>query len=103
MSARRRREQAAGSGVIFDGRGNIVTSNHVIEGASQIDVVIADGRRSRATVVGTDPKQVRPFRDAAIERRFHAGIDEQLRAHDSPQEMYARYGVRTEEPAPAGA
>ena len=53
--------------------------------------------------LATDPKQVRPFRDAVLERRFHAGIDEQLRAHDAPQEMYARFGVRNEEPAPAGA
>ena len=30
--------------------------------------------------LATDPKQIRPFRDAVLERRFHAGIDEQLRA-----------------------
>lgn len=51
-----RRRQASGSGVILDARGHIVTSNHVLEGASQIHVVLADGRRVRAELVGSDPK-----------------------------------------------
>ena len=46
--------------------------------------------------LASDPKQLAPFRDAAIERRFHAGITRELRAHDAPTEIYARYDIRTE-------
>jgi hypothetical protein len=43
--------------------------------------------------LATDPRQARPFRDAEIERRFHAGIAKALKAHDAPPEIYTRYGV----------
>ena len=46
--------------------------------------------------LATDPKQMRPFRDAAIEQRFHAGIASVLRAHDAPPEFYRRYGVQAD-------
>jgi 2-alkenal reductase len=45
----------AGSGFIWDGAGHIVTNNHVVEGASEIGVVLDDGRRIPARVVGTAP------------------------------------------------
>lgn len=45
--------QAAGSGVIVSEDGYIVTNNHVISGASQIDVVLATGNNYRAEVIGT--------------------------------------------------
>ena len=44
-----------GSGVIVSPEGYILTNNHVIEGASEIEVMLADRRRARATVIGTDP------------------------------------------------
>jgi serine protease DegS len=44
-----------GSGVIVDGAGHIVTNNHVIACAQQINVLLADGRTEAATVVGADP------------------------------------------------
>jgi S1-C subfamily serine protease len=44
-----------GSGVVIDRQGHILTNNHVIEGASQIDVTLGDGTAARAQVVGTDP------------------------------------------------
>lgn len=44
----------SGSGVIIDTQGFIVTNNHVIENASQIDVSLGDGRKARATLVGFD-------------------------------------------------
>jgi arylsulfatase A-like enzyme len=40
-----------------------------------------------------DPKQLRPFRDAAIEGRFKATIAAVFAAHDAPPEIYARYGL----------
>ena len=47
---------SAGSGVIIDARGYILTNNHVVEDASEINVTFHDGREAPATVVGTDPK-----------------------------------------------
>ena len=45
-----------GSGVIVSEAGYILTNNHVIEEADQIEVVLNDGRRSTAQVIGTDPE-----------------------------------------------
>ncbi len=43
-----------GSGVLISSRGYILTNNHVIEGADEILVKLADGRKVKAEVVGTD-------------------------------------------------
>lgn len=45
-----------GSGVIVSPEGYLLTNNHVIEGADEIEVQLLDGRRARAKVVGTDPE-----------------------------------------------
>lgn len=45
-----------GSGVIVSREGYLLTNNHVIEGADDIEVMLADGRQSRARLVGTDPE-----------------------------------------------
>jgi S1-C subfamily serine protease len=45
--------EGSGSGVVLDLAGNILTSLHVVEGASEIEVIFADGTRSAATVAGT--------------------------------------------------
>jgi serine protease Do len=53
----RERTQAVeglGSGVIIEPNGTILTNEHVIRGASQIHVILADGRRLDADVVGSD-------------------------------------------------
>ena len=44
-----------GSGVIVSPQGHILTNNHVIEDADDIEVVLTDGRRAAAKVIGTDP------------------------------------------------
>lgn len=44
-----------GSGTIIDRRGYIVTNNHVIEGAKQIQVELYDGMLLPAQLIGTDP------------------------------------------------
>ena len=45
--------EGSGSGVVLDQTGNILTSLHVVQGASEIEVVFADGSTSKATVAGT--------------------------------------------------
>jgi len=51
-----RPDQSAGSGVVLDPNGYIVTNNHVVEGATQITVTLSDRREFPAKVIGTDPK-----------------------------------------------
>jgi len=45
-----------GSGVIVSSEGYILTNFHVIDGADAIEVGLADGRKTAATLVGTDPE-----------------------------------------------
>jgi serine protease DegS len=52
---RERIENSLGSGVIVDSKGYIVTNNHVIADADEISVVLNDGKKLVAQVVGTDP------------------------------------------------
>ena len=47
-------ERGSGSGVIIDSRGYIVTNYHVIDGASEIIVTLADGEKVEAKLVGAD-------------------------------------------------
>ena len=47
-------ERGYGSGVIYDKSGLIVTNNHVVEGASELVVSLADGRSAQGKVLGTD-------------------------------------------------
>ncbi len=48
--------QGAGSGVIWNDDGVIVTNNHVVEGADELTVVLLSGERLRATLRATDPQ-----------------------------------------------
>ncbi len=45
----------SGSGVIVSSEGYIVTNNHVIEGASEIEVILNDNSKYSAKLIGTDP------------------------------------------------
>jgi Do/DeqQ family serine protease len=45
-----------GSGVIISPDGYILTNNHVVEGADEIEVTLTDGRRTQAKIIGTDPE-----------------------------------------------
>lgn len=49
-------ETSLGSGVIVSDAGHVLTSNHVIEGAQRIRILLSDGRNALATIVGTDPE-----------------------------------------------
>ena len=46
---------ALGSGFIWDTKGDIVTNNHVVDGATKIEVTFSDGTTVPATIVGQDP------------------------------------------------
>jgi serine protease DegQ len=48
-------QQGLGSGVIVSPEGYILTNNHVIEGAQEIEITLSDSRRAIAKVIGTDP------------------------------------------------
>ncbi len=48
-------DKGVGSGVIFDSNGYIATNNHVVEGAQEISVSLADGRVLNGRVLGADP------------------------------------------------
>jgi len=53
---RERVQQSLGSGVVVDAaKGYILTNNHVVDGADDIAVTLADGRTLKAKVLGTDP------------------------------------------------
>jgi serine protease DegQ len=49
-------QSSLGSGVIVSPQGYILTNNHVVDSADEIQVVLADGRKAAARVVGTDPE-----------------------------------------------
>ena len=48
--------RGSGSGLVWDGAGHIVTNFHVIEGASEAQIQLADGRQFSATLVGVSPQ-----------------------------------------------
>ncbi|MDE2423374.1 MAG: Do family serine endopeptidase [Betaproteobacteria bacterium] len=50
------KQLSLGSGVIVLAQGYILTNDHVIDGAQEIQVVLTDGRVAKANVVGTDPE-----------------------------------------------
>ncbi|GAB2764995.1 trypsin-like peptidase domain-containing protein [Rhabdobacter roseus] len=49
------RAEASGSGVIISSEGYIVTNNHVVEGADELEVTLHNKGKLKAKVVGTDP------------------------------------------------
>jgi serine protease Do len=53
---REQREHALGSGVIVSPEGYIVTNNHVIAKATDVDVMLSDKRTFKAKVIGADPR-----------------------------------------------
>lgn len=55
--------EGAGSGVIIDSKGNIITNNHVIKDAQRIEVTLSDGSKFRGELIGTDP-----YNDLAVIR-----------------------------------
>ncbi len=50
------RMEGTGSGIIIDPEGYILTNNHVVQGADQLTVTLADGKPYKGKVVGTDSR-----------------------------------------------
>ena len=48
-------QEGQGSGFVLDADGHIVTNNHVVSDAEEVEVVFYDGSMARARVIGTDP------------------------------------------------
>ena len=65
----RRESSGLGSGVIVSADGFILTNNHVIDAADQIEVTLNDGRKYPARIVGRDPES-----DLAVLRIESAGV-----------------------------
>jgi Do/DeqQ family serine protease len=58
-----------GSGVIVSADGYILTANHVVEGADEIELALLDGRKVAARIVGVDPET-----DLAVLKAEHKGL-----------------------------
>ena len=61
--------QGVGTGQIIDGKGHILTNNHVVDGARRILVTLSDGRAFEAEFIGGDP-----FTDLAVIRIDGEGL-----------------------------
>jgi S1-C subfamily serine protease len=81
-------ERAQGSGVIIDESGYIVTNNHVIEGAAEVEVVFSDetldDRRTAGRVIGTDPAKDLAVIQVDVEglKSIQLGSEDSLRLGD---------------------
>jgi serine protease Do len=49
-------QQGLGTGVIIDSKGHILTNNHVVEGADEIEVRLNENKTVKAELIGTDPR-----------------------------------------------
>lgn len=80
LDGERRQSASLGSGVIVGAEGYILTNHHVIEAADEIEVALADGRKTSASIVGTDPET-----DLAVLRVDITGLP--AIAFGSPQDL----------------
>lgn len=82
-----------GSGFVVDDRGHILTNAHVVEGAGQVTVVLNDGRRIQARVLGVDADEdlavlvaddATGLTPAVLGRSSQLAVGEQVLAIGSP-------------------
>ena len=82
ISTASRAGSGLGSGVVLDAEGNVLTNHHVIAGAAEIQVTLADGRILPAEVVGTDEST-----DLAVVRMVGAPADLRPASLGSSEEL----------------
>lgn len=84
-----------GSGVIVSRSGYILTNNHVVEAADQIEVALPDGRKAEAQVIGADPETDLAVLKIALPTlpAISFGKAEQLRVGDAVLAIGNPFGV----------
>ena len=91
-----RRSSSLGSGFIIDPSGIVITNNHVIEGANEITVILTDGHKLKAEVIGKDSKvdvavlQVKP--DAPL-KFVKFGESDKMRVGDAVMAVGNPFGL----------
>ncbi|MGA0609773.1 S1C family serine protease [Caldimonas sp. KR1-144] len=88
-------QTGVGSGVIVSPEGYVLTNNHVVDGVDGIELMLADGRRTRAQVVGTDPDTDLAVLKVDLERLPAVGFgdSEQLQVGDVVLAIGNPFGV----------
>ena len=56
FESRPRRTSSLGSGVIVSPNGYILTNHHVVEAADEVEIALVDGRKAKASMIGSDPE-----------------------------------------------
>nr|MBA3756909.1 trypsin-like peptidase domain-containing protein [Nitrosomonas sp.] len=56
FESRPKRTSSLGSGVIDSPNGYILTNHHVVEAADEVEVALVDGRKIKASMIGSDPE-----------------------------------------------
>jgi len=56
FESRTRRTSSLGSGVIVSPNGYILTNHHVVEAADEVEIALVDGRKAKASIIGSDPE-----------------------------------------------
>ncbi len=94
-SAKKEIQTSLGSGVIISSKGYILTNNHVISGADEIQVLLADGRSARAAVVGVDAETDLAILRIALDRlpAMVIGDSNTLRVGDIAMAIGNPFGV----------
>jgi hypothetical protein len=68
-----------------------------------VDGRVFENRGTQLFDLASDPGQEKPFRDEAVEAGLCENIRDILDAHEAPQEIYLRYGLRQAAARPATA
>jgi serine protease Do len=90
------RSTSLGSGFITDESGIVITNNHVIEGANEITVILTDGRKLKADLLGTDSKvdvavlKVNPDKPL---KAVHFGDSDRMRVGDAVMAVGNPFGL----------
>jgi len=90
-------QQAQGSGIVYDRTGNIVTNQHVVDGAGSISVRFWDGSTYSAELVGTDPSTdlavIRVDAPASVLRPLRLGDSSEVDVGDGVVALGSPFGL----------